>query len=277
MRVGVAYGAYVRSLLQRFGQLIDYVEVAHELLAHQPTVLDDLVGKPTILHCASLDIAGSARVSEGTVSAVRRSISQTATPWVGEHLAFITASRELAGENAEEYAPGEPYNLGFTVGPPMNSDTLDSVVATVAAYEKDLGLRVLLENSPIYFEMPGSTMSQVDFIQELCRRSPTRLLLDLTHFFITSQNTAADPFSNLSRYPLDRIDEVHISGTAFQEGVFWDDHASGACDEVFELLELVCRRVTPRAVTLEYNWSARFPEEVLVRDLHRVREIVGCA
>jgi uncharacterized protein (UPF0276 family) len=275
MRVGVAYNVNTPGFLRRHAACVDFVEVTHELLCHDASVLDTLACKPIILHCASLNIAGSVQPPDETIAAVRRNISCTKTPWLGEHLAFITADRSLAGMNAEEYAPGEPYNIGFTVGPAMNPISAAAIANTAMRYTRELGASVLLENSPIYFDMPGTVMCQVDFLIEVCRCPTIRLLLDLTHFFITSRNTGTDPYREVLRLPLDRVDEIHISGASYQEGSYWDDHAVGATAETFELLRAVLGRAKPRAVTLEYNWSAQFPEDILIGDIERVRQIAS--
>lgn len=277
MRVGFAFGGYTSALLSSRGHLFDFVEVPFELLQHDPSVLKLLDTKPVILHCASLSIAGSTRPAQDVVASIRRWIRRTKTPWLGEHLAFITADKLEAGANADEYAPGQPYNLGFTVSPPMNSASVNSIVKTARMYEEQLGIPILLENSPIYFTVPGTEMAQTDFVQEICRRSNTRLLLDLTHFLITARNLAFDPSAHIQKLPLDRVDEIHISGSSFQENRSWDDHAAPASDEVFDLLRAVVRCASPKAITLEYNWSATFPEDWIIRDLDRINKVIRAA
>ena len=274
MRVGFAFGGYAPALLHGRGHLFDFVEVPFELLQHDPSVLDLLGSKSVILHCASLSIAGSVRPDREVVASLRRWIRRTKTPWLGEHLAFMTADKLLAGPNADEYAPGQPYNLGFTVSPPMNSASADSVVKTARLYRDQLGIPLLLENSPIYFTVPGTVMSQTDFIQEICRDSSIRLLLDLTHFLISARNLGFDAFSEIQKLPLARVDEIHISGTSFQENRWWDDHAAPASDEVFELFRTVLHSASPKAVTLEYNWSATFPEDSIMRDFDRTNCVI---
>jgi uncharacterized protein (UPF0276 family) len=273
--VGIAYSGYVPELIEACPDQLDFVEVPFELLRHNPQALHPLKSHRVILHCASLNIAGPVRPGAELVDCLREWIGITRTPWVGEHLAFITASPDKAVRGAEEHAPGEPYNLGFTMSPPMNSATARSVVEVTGRYGRELSVPLLLENSPLYFDIPGSSMCQVDFVREICKGSDVRLLLDLTHFYITSRNMGFDAFRALEKYPLDRVDEIHISGASDQCDVWWDDHACPASDEVFELLALATRRVTPRAITLEYNWSARFPLDTVMSDIKRIRKVIG--
>jgi len=274
-KLGLAYGPAMLALLAEHAQSIDYVEVPFELICHDPSVLQVSVVKPVVLHCASLSIAGTVPPSEDVVEGVRHAAEVTGTPWVGEHLSFVSAECPGDSSNADAYAPGEPYNIGFTVSPPMNDETVGIVLSALASHEGRLPAPLLLENAPLYFKAPGSNLSQVEFISRICERSSVGLLLDLAHFFITSKNLGFDPFEELVRLPLERVVEVHVSGVSCESGIVWDNHAARAPAEVLELLGVVLRRGRVSAVTLEYNWSAKFPARVLLDEIRRVRELIG--
>lgn len=274
-RVGLAYSGYVPQLLDRAPACIDYLEVPVELLFHNPSALETVASKPVILHCASLNIAGSVEASDTVVQAVCSWVRQTGTPWVGEHLAFITADRGFIDAGADEYAPGEPYNLGFTVSPPMNEETATQVADVTQSYARRLGTSLLLENSPLYFHMPGTTMTQVEFVRRICGLAPVRLLLDLTHFKISATNMGFDARAELLRYPLDRVDEIHISGSSTDKQIRWDDHSSAADDEIYELLSIALQHCHPKAITLEYNWSSVFSLDTVLREIDRTRGAIA--
>jgi uncharacterized protein (UPF0276 family) len=233
--------------------------------------------KPLVLHCATLSLGGSVPCPESTVRDIAEWVTRTETPWLGEHLAFITAERDEIGGHADEYAPGEPYNLGYTVSPPMNATTLDRVVANLARYQPHFPVPLLLENSPLYFRLPGTTMTQTEFMSAICQRTDIGLLLDLAHFHITAQTMGFDGQTELEEFPLERVVEIHISGVDEQVGARWDNHAARAPDAVFRLLEQALERAPARAVTLEYNWSSVFPRSVLLEELTRTRETLAKA
>jgi uncharacterized protein len=272
--VGLAYSGLVRNFIERHEHEVDHVEIPFELLRHDPGTLAVRERFPVILHCASLSIAGTQRCNEGTLCEIAGWVEQTRTPWVGEHLAFITASRTEAGAHPEEYAPGEPYNIGYTVSPVMDERTVARVVAALSSYSRRFAVPILIENSPLYFRAPGSVMSQTEFIKAICDRIDTDLLLDLSHFAITARSIGFDPFAEIERLPLDRVVELHLSGIDDQLDGSWDDHASAAPEIVHELLAQVLKTASPRAITLEYNWSSRFPEALLLEELARVRDAI---
>ncbi|UUU37479.1 DUF692 domain-containing protein [Streptomyces sp. NBC_00162] len=273
--VGVAYSRSTPDFIRRNPGSVDYIEVPFELLLHDPTVATRVGSTPVVLHCASLSIAGSVAPEAAVISSVEDWIGRTGTPWLGEHLSFITAEREKPGRFADEYAPGEPWNIGYTVSPPMNSATVESVVRSAELAASAFSVPLILENPPVYFSMPGSTMSQVEFISEVCARSEARLLLDLAHFYITSRTLGCNPMTELARLPLEKVVEVHVSGVDTDAGGCWDHHASRAPQLELDLLELVIERAPVCAVTLEYNWSSRFPESVLLEEIARVRDVIG--
>lgn len=275
--IGIAYSDYTPRFLREHGEAIDYVEVPFELLRHNAAVIEIAAAKPIVLHCASMSVAGAVPPPESTVDDICGWIDRTETPWIGEHLSFITAEREAAGPVADEYAPGEPYNIGYTVCPPMNEDTIGRVLRSIRRAEERFPVPMLLENPPIYFPIPGSTMTQIEFVGEICDRSDIGLLLDLAHFYITSQTVGFDPLEAISDYPLERVVEVHLSGVETEAGGHWDNHARRAPEIEFELLSAVLDRADVRGITLEYNWSARFPPAVLLDEIARARERVAAA
>lgn len=273
-QIGVARSQSTERFLDRYPDAVDYVEIPFELLRHNPAAAAVIKQKPIILHCASLSIAGTVVPSASIFQEIRTWIERTRTPWLGEHLSFITAEREPYGSLSDAYAPGEPWNIGYTVSPPMNPETVALVVESLTRAQSKFRVPVLVENPPVYFSMPGSTMSQVDFIAEVCAQSNVSLLLDLAHFYISAQTLRYDPFTEISRLPLERVIEVHLSGVDNEAGGVWDNHASRAPSVEFDLLALVLDRAPVRAVTLEYNWSARFPEDVLLDEIERVRHVL---
>lgn len=272
-RTGLAYNRYIDHLTEEQLGAFDYIEVPFEMLNFDPPVLERINKKPLILHCASLSLAGYVEPDALIKERIGHFARLTHTPWIGEHLSFILAEK-LDDQFYEEYAPGEPYNIGYTVGPVMNTESVDHVIANVNRHSAVYGLPLIVENPPQYFPVPGSTMTQREFICEIARQSEIGLLLDLTHLFISSQNMGFDAKKELLKYPLHRIKEVHVSGVNTAEGLHWDNHADTAPDIIFELLEILMQHTRPAAITLEYNWSATFPWHLLSRELDRVQDIV---
>lgn len=265
--VGLAYGPGIPEFIDANPGLVDYLEVPFEQLRHSPQVGSIQEKIPVILHCATMSVAGSVRPTDATLDAIEREARRTRTPWIGEHLAFIAADGLSMGlEDAKS-----PTTLTYTVCPQMSEETVQQVKENLSSLQPRFGAPLILENSPQYFSVPGSTTPMVDFIGEVMSCCDVGLLLDLSHFLITMLNTGADAAREIGRLPLERVVEIHISGLNVQSGIAWDDHATPAPAAVFQLLEPVLERVCPRALTVEYNWSPSFPQAILRSHLERVR------
>jgi uncharacterized protein (UPF0276 family) len=275
-KLGLAYGMGVPAFVAANPGLVDYLEIPFEQLAHAPALAALQDDVPLVMHCASLSIAGFVPPAAPTVTGIAREAERMQTPWIGEHLAFVSADGLTEGE----IEPGAPTTLTYTVCPQLSEETVERVAANLAALEPRLPVPLILENSPQYFPVPGSTMNMVDFIRAVTERCEVGLLLDLTHFLITATNTGVDPVAELDRMPLERVVEIHVSGLSTQAGIAWDDHAAPAPALVFELLARTLARSRPRAVTIEYNWSPTFPAAILRAHTQRTRRLLaeaGCA
>lgn len=270
--IGLAYGIGVPGFLDRHPDYVNYIEIPFEQLRHDPSVASIQEILPVILHCASMSMASFVPIAETTLEAIQYEANRLETPWIGEHLAFISADIPIG------FSPNDAKGhnlLNHTVCPQLSLEVLQRVSENLALVSARFPMPLILENPPQYFKVPGSTMSMVDFIIELCRVSDIDLLLDLSHFLITSINMGLNPTKEIDRLPLERVREIHISGMNIQAGVAWDDHSITAPETVFELLCQVLKRAKPQALTFEYNWAPDFPDKVLLRQIDRAREMLG--
>jgi uncharacterized protein (UPF0276 family) len=268
-QIGLAYGPGFEEFIASNTGLIDYVEIPFEQLRHTPHLGVIQEQLPVVLHCASLSVAGFIPPSQTTVDALVDQAARTRTPWIGEHLAFVSAD----GITEEPDRDLTPTNLTYTLCPQLSGETVQRVVENMTSFKEIFQIPLILENSPQYFPVPGSTMNMVDFVAEVASQTDTGLLLDLSHFAITSLNTKVDAVKEIDRLPLERVVEIHISGYNEQEGVVWDDHAAPAPPLVFELLERVAARAQPKALTLEYNWLT-FPATLLLSHIERTQNLL---
>jgi hypothetical protein len=271
--IGLAHGPGITEYIAAYPELVDYVEIPFEQLRHAPQVGSIQEQIPVVLHCASMSVAGFVPPADATLDAIAIEAKRTRTPWIGEHLAFVTA--DPLASDTESDSDKSPTALTYTVCPQLSEETVERVAENLATLETRFDEPIILENSPQYFAVPGSTMSMVDFIGAVLQSSNAGLLLDLTHFLITMLNTDKDALTEIAKLPLERVVEIHISGLNMQSGIAWDDHATPAPAPVFELLDHVLERVRPKAITFEYNWTPHFPESVLLNQLRSTRQRLG--
>jgi uncharacterized protein len=268
--VGMAYSPAAAQLARLREGLVDYLEIPFEQLRHVPALAAVQEEIPLMLHCASLSMAGFVDPDPALVGAVADEAKRVRAPWISEHLAFITAEPFDGGAGE-----ARPTELTYTLCPQLSEEVLRRVADNLDAVAPRLPVPLILENPPQYFEVPGSTMTMVEFIGALVERTGVALLLDLSHFAITASNMGFDPARELDRLPLETVVEVHMSGHSLQSGVMWDDHATAAPDSSFALLEQLLKRTRPRAITFEYNWGDGFPPALVESHIERARAMLA--
>lgn len=273
-RVGMAYGPTARALLAADRELLDYVEIPFEQLRHDPATLATVHGAPVILHCASMSIAGFLEPEPETLADIRTWAERVDTPWIGEHLAFVSAHDPDVLTHGTE---AEPTRMTYTMAPQLSEHVIQRVGESLSRLRDQFEHEIILENSPYYFPVPGSEMSQVEFVTQVADRFDVGLLLDLTHLAVSAHNLGFDLPNALRALPLDRVVEIHLSGMSLQSGVAWDDHANLAAPEVLDLLPVVLDAASPRAVTLEYNWAPDYERDAVVEQVQAVRALVAPA
>lgn len=119
-----------------------------------------------------------------------------------------------------------------------------------------------------------------DRIAAVLRDSGASFLLDVTHAKVTAQFRGWDLKNYLAALPLEKVKEVHLTGSGFDAaGAPYDAH--GPLEEAdFDTLEWVLGRARPGIVTFEYGGPAGFQgvetdAGVLREQLNRIRGIAG--
>ena len=157
--------------------------------------------------------------------------------------------------------------------------TCSTCSASASARAQDiLGTRLLLENGVVHTPVPGSDMSEEDFMNALVRRTGCGLLLDLHNLHVNAVNLGLDADRFINGLDLDAIGEIHVAGGNSLFGAYLDSHAGACPSEVFGLLERTaprCRNLS--GVTFEFH-ETYFPglgDAGVLGQLQQMRAAVG--
>ncbi|MEG0521742.1 MAG: DUF692 family protein [Clostridia bacterium] len=89
------------------------------------------------------------------------------------------------------------------------------------------------------------------FISNAIKVTSCNLLLDTAHATISANTLGMTVYEYLDLLPLDKVKEVHFSGTKHADGKIYSHIRARKHD--YELLEYVLKRTTPEFLTLEYG------------------------
>jgi uncharacterized protein (UPF0276 family) len=129
--------------------------------------------------------------------------------------------------------------------------------------------RILLENPSSYFEFPGSSYGEAEFLARVVARSGCGLLLDINNVYVSCTNHGRDARAYLDALPLGAVGEVHLAGHArdlddWGRVLLVDDHGSRVGAPVWALYAEVLERVGPLPTLLE--WDTDVPAYEVLRD-----------
>jgi uncharacterized protein (UPF0276 family) len=191
----------------------------------------------------------------------------SAAPLDTEHLARLkTLCDRYQPQSFSEHlawsSHGEVY-LNDLLPLPYTQETLDRIVSHIDQVQDTLGREMLLENPSTYLQFAESSIPEVDFLNEIARRTGCSLLLDVNNVFVQAKNHGTSAEAYLTDFPLTRVKEIHLGGHDARQDetgapLLIDAHGTAVADPVWELYDSVIARTGPLPTLIE--WDNDVPE-----------------
>jgi len=168
-------------------------------------------------------------------------IDQTDPPYLSTHL-----------EARVEYFP-EFSQLQQQVDPKLQEALEARFVEAALEVKRFIKRPLILENFPYYsWWRHYRVASEPDFIREVCKRADCNFLLDIAHARCSAWYLKLDPLEYLKALPLERLQEIHLSGIIMRPEGMRDSHTP--LDEIgYQLLDEVLKLAKPEMLTIEYG------------------------
>ena len=199
---------------------------------------------PISVHTVGVSIGSVGGVDHAHLKRVRAIVDRLDPFLVSGHLAWSTHQ----GEYLNDLLPL-----------PYDDETPALLVRNVDEVQEGLGRPYLVENPSSYVGFAGSTMTEVEFLSELVRRSGCRLLCDVSNIHVSSQNMGYDPYAYIDGLPADAVGELHLGGFTIENDgdtggqVLVDTHSDRIADPAWQLYDYVLRRFGPRPTLIEWD------------------------
>ena len=177
--------------------------------------------------------------------------------WFSDHLAF-TRSEEVQTEQLTPVQFSEA-NAAF-------------IGQKIASLGTVLDCPFLIENISYYFTIPGSTLSEIEFLLRVLERGRCGLLLDVNNLYANATNHGYDPYAFIDRIPAAAVVELHVAGGVKRDGLYIDTHGHALNADVMALVDYAVRTKRPNAILLEREKNFP-PMEELVSELAELRRI----
>jgi uncharacterized protein (UPF0276 family) len=267
--VGVGFKPeHTAEVLDR-GHAIDWFEVHAEnyMGAGGPPlrVLEKLRARfPLSLHGVGLSIGSAKPLDYRHVARLRRLIDRFQPALFSEHLAWSTH---------------DGIFLNDLLPLPYNTETLIRVCEHVDDVQETLRMRMLLENPSTYVAFEQSTMSEVDFLHAVVKRTGCGMLLDINNVYVCALNHGFDPLAYIDAFPLDHVGEIHLAGFAEDREcdgapLLIDAHDRPVADIVWTIYRHALARTGPIPTLIE--WDNDVPAfSVLAGEATRARAVMN--
>jgi uncharacterized protein len=262
--VGLGYRGLLHQEILNAKGSIDFLEaITDQFIYASPDQLDELLeaGRtfPIVAHSLSLSVGTAVPIDADYLARNASFVQRVDAPWYSDHLCMT---------QVEHVDLGSLTPLWFT------EEVVDHVVSNVRTIKQTIADRpFLLENITYYVAMPESTMTEAQFIRQVIERADCGLLLDVNNVFINSRNIGYDPYRFLDEIPLDRVVQIHIAGFAEGDDLIVDTHDRAVSNDVWEILDYVCRRSPVRGISLERDGN--YPEfKLILEELDQARRIL---
>ena len=189
-----------------------------------------------------------------------------------DHLARLKLLCDrYAPESFSEHLAWSSHNdvyFGDLLPLPYTQQTLVRVAEHIDEVQTALGRLMLLENPSTYVRFLESTISEVDFLDEVSKRTGCGLLLDVNNVFVSAKNHGTEPLAYLDSFPLDRVREIHLGGHdvgADDAGapLLIDAHGSPVADVVWTLYAHVVAHTG--AIPTLIEWDNDIPDWLRLR------------
>jgi hypothetical protein len=143
---------------------------------------------------------------------------------------------------------------------PYDDGALRTVTAHLNEVQDCLGRAYVIENPSTYVAFRTSTLTELEFLNELVHRTGCQLLCDVSNVYLSGHNMGYDAYRFIDGLPVAAIRELHLGGFTPEEDdanpgstLLVDTHAACVAEPVWDLYTHAIRRFGPKPTIIEWD------------------------
>ncbi|KTD23659.1 DUF692 domain-containing protein [Legionella israelensis] len=242
---------------------IDYFEVlADNYLQQSNTHFNQLLKiaecYPLSLHSVGLSIATSSKPDMQYLQQLKELANRLDCTLLSDHLCWTHAK----GHYTHELMPF-----------PYTEDTLAFIVEKIHFVQDFLQQPVMFENVSRYISYKQNTLTEAEFLNELCKQTGCGILLDINNLYVNHYNHNDDIHLYFSSLDSKNVWQMHLGGFSKQQGYLLDSHSDRIYQEVWTFFEKA-QILFPKTPTI-IEWDNQLPEfSVLYEEMQKAKKIM---
>lgn len=198
---------------------------------------------PISCHGVGLSIGSEGPLDQEHLMRLKKLVNWLEPALFSEHLAWST------------------HDMGYMndlLPVPYNEASLSKVVEHIDQVQDVIGRQMMLENPSLYLAFEQSTMSEIEFLSEIVKRTGCGLLLDVNNVFVSAMNQQTSAEEYIAAFPIEHISEIHLGGHEAQEDDYGDpllidSHNNPVVDPVWALFDTLIARTGPLPTLIEWD------------------------
>jgi uncharacterized protein len=241
---------------------VDYFEVLADNYFNQSCVAFDKLleiakSYPLSLHSVGLSVATASEPDFHYLDKLKSLAHRLDVDVISDHLCWTNAH----GIFTHELMPF-----------PYTEKTLSFIVDKVNIIQQYLNQTVMFENVTRYVNYKQSTLSEAQFLNELCLQTGCGILLDVNNLYVNQQNHGEQITSYLAALDPNNVWQMHLAGFSQQQGYLLDSHSDIVCEQVWFWYQKALA-LFPQVPTI-IEWDNELPEfSVLMQELEKAKKL----
>lgn len=205
---------------------------------------------PVIGHGVTMSFGGPDPLDLEYIAQLKTLLDEVDAPYYSDHLCYSV----VGGTVLHDLLPL-----------PFSEQVVEHVAPRIREVSERLERPILVENITCYAVMPGSRMSEGEFIRAVVEEADCGLLLDVSNVYVNATNQGDDPMERLLALPIERTGQIHLAGYTDEGARLVDTHAAPVVDEVWNMYAAVLERLG-RPISTLVEWDQRIPDLEKVLD-----------
>ncbi|MDA1184421.1 MAG: DUF692 domain-containing protein [Acidobacteria bacterium] len=206
---------------------------------------------PISVHTVGISIGSVEGIDKAHLTRLRALVDAVEPVLVSGHLAWSTH---------------EGAYLNDLLPLPYDEATLRLLAEHLDRVQDGLGRPYIVENPSSYVALATSTMTELEFLNELVHRTGCQLLCDVSNVYLSGHNMGYDPYPFIDGLPAGAIAELHLGGFTPEEDeaspgseqqLYVDTHATPITEPVWALYAHALRRFGSAPTIIE--WDSDIP------------------
>jgi uncharacterized protein (UPF0276 family) len=214
---------------------------------------------PIVMHGVSLSLGSTDPLDQTYLKQLKTLMQQLKPEWVSDHVCWTG----IQHKNTHDLLPL-----------PYTEEAVNHIATRIQQVQDYLGQQILIENVSSYVTYTHSTLTEWEFIKEICTRADCYLLLDVNNIYVSASNHHFNPINYMQAIPVKRVQQIHLAGHTNKGDYMIDTHDQAIITPVWELYAAALTRFGRVSTMIERDDHIPPLKDLLI-ELNQARQIAA--